>query len=108
MTSKSAVLVIQLGCRAATGKAIQPVSQYLGWNIIKPKQQNLVLEYTDHPVQFERVTLQDEAGGDWFAAEDGAFEAPRRGYYLLTVSIKFEKIALVTHYVLVFNQKRAP
>ena len=39
----------------------------------------------EDPLRLEKVSLQDEAGGDWFSPEDGTFEAPRSGYYLITV-----------------------
>lgn len=48
-----------------------------GWNPQKPSP--------EEPLRLDQVSLQDEAGGDWFTPEDGTFEAPRSGYYLLTV-----------------------
>ena len=43
---------------------------------------------SEEVLKLDEVTLQDEAGGDWFTPEDGTFEAPRSGYYLLTVRIR--------------------
>ena len=39
----------------------------------------------EESLRLDEVSLQGEAGGDWFMPEEGTFAAPRSGYYLFTV-----------------------
>ena len=39
----------------------------------------------EESLRLDEVSLQGEAGGDWFMPEDGTFAAPWSGYYLFTV-----------------------
>ena len=39
----------------------------------------------EESLRLDEVSLQGDAGGDWFTPEEGTFAAPRSGYYLFTV-----------------------
>ena len=48
----------------------------------------------EEPLRLDEVSLQDEAGGDWFTPGDGTFETPRSGYYLFTVCFSMHKLPI--------------